>query len=95
MAATILRDDEIVFARLFEEKGRQDLADCVWKGRLQHRFDFCCGYDLEDWDGFLGLFQSLRDAAAFDQGLEWGKWKIVALQRYKDDSRLQQLLSKC
>lgn len=90
-----LGDDEIVFARIFEEKGRQDLADCVWKGRLQHRFEFCCGYDLEDWDCFVGLFQGLRDAAAVDQGLEWEEWKAVALQRYKDDSGLQQLLSKC
>ncbi|KAK1248315.1 hypothetical protein MKX08_006535 [Trichoderma sp. CBMAI-0020] len=90
-----LGDDEVFFARLFEEKGRQDLADCVWKGRLQHRFEFCCGYDLEDWEGFLGLFKGLRDAAGLDGGLEWEEWKAVALQRYKNDSGLQQLLSKC
>ena len=54
-----LGDDEIVFARLLEKKGRQDLARFVWNGRLQHRFAFCCGYDLADWDGFLGLFRGL------------------------------------
>lgn len=44
-----LGDDEAEFARLLEEKGRADLAQFVWDGRLQHRFSFCCGYDLADW----------------------------------------------
>lgn len=89
-----LGDDEIVFAGLLEEKGCKDLARFVYNGRLQHRFAFCCGYDLADWDGFLGLFRSLREAIAVDDGLEWNEWKVVALDRFKDDSRLQQLLSK-
>ncbi|POR35227.1 Uncharacterized protein TPAR_04578 [Tolypocladium paradoxum] len=89
-----LGDDEIVFARLLEEKGRQDLASFVWNGRLQHRFTFCCGYDLADWDGFLGLFRGLREAIAVDEGLEWNEWKAAALQRYKDDSGLQLLLTR-
>ncbi|KAK7413994.1 hypothetical protein QQX98_007105 [Neonectria punicea] len=54
-----LSDDEVVFARLLEDKGHGDLAQFVWNGRLQHRFAFCCGYDLADWDGFLGLFRGL------------------------------------
>ena len=89
-----LGDDEIVFARLLEEKGRQDLAHYVWKGRLQHRFAFCCGYDLRDWDGFVGLFRGLREAVSVDGGLEWDEWKAVALQRYKDDAGLQLLLAR-
>lgn len=88
-----LGDDEIVFARLLEERGRHDLARFVWNGRLQHRFTFCCGYDLVDWDGSLGLFRGLRDAIGVDDGLEWNDWKAAALQRYKDDSGLQVLLS--
>ena len=92
--ANHLGDDEIIFAQLFEEKGRQDLADFVWKGRLQHRFAFCCGYDLADWDGFLGLFRGLRDAIKVDDGLEWDAWKTAVLDRYKDDKGLQLLLSR-
>ncbi|XDG10628.1 hypothetical protein ABKA04_010243 [Annulohypoxylon sp. FPYF3050] len=89
-----LGDDEITFARLLEEKGRQDLADFVWKGRLQHRFTFCCGYDLADWDGFLGLFQGLRDAVKIDDGIGWDEWKSAALHRYREDDGLVLLLSE-
>ncbi|RSL76145.1 hypothetical protein CEP51_010235 [Fusarium floridanum] len=89
-----LGNDEVVFARLLEEKGHRDLARFVWNGRLQHRFAFCCGYDLADWDGFLGLFRGLRDAVGVDGGLEWNEWKFTALQRYKDDSGLQLLLTR-
>lgn len=92
--ANNLSDDEITFALLFEEKKRQDLADFVWNGRVQHRFAFCCGYDLTDWDGFLGLFQGLRDAVKVDEGLDWNDWKPAALQRYKEDAGLQLSLSK-
>lgn len=70
-AKNTLCDDEVVFARLLEEKDRRYLARFVWDGRLRHRFAFCCGYNLADWDGFLGLFRGLRDAAGVDGGLEW------------------------
>ncbi|GAB0135247.1 hypothetical protein EsDP_00003592 [Epichloe bromicola] len=86
-----LGDDEVVFAQLLEEKGRQDLAQSVWNGRLQHRFAFCCGYDLTDWDGFVGLFRGLREAIPVDEGLEWNEWKPIALDRYKDDAGLKNL----
>ncbi|KAH9224683.1 hypothetical protein DL95DRAFT_473275 [Leptodontidium sp. 2 PMI_412] len=89
-----LGDYEITFAQLLEEKGSPDLADFVRKGRLQHRFAFCCGYDLADWAGFLGLFRGLRDAVGVDEGLDWDSWKTAALNRYKDDERLQILLSR-
>ena len=85
--------DEIVFVRLLEAKGQPDLADYVRKGRLQHRFAFCCDYD-EDWKGFIGLFQGLRAAVGVDQCLDWNDWKFVALDRYKDDIGLQKLLDK-
>ncbi|CAF3447655.1 unnamed protein product [Fusarium graminearum] len=63
-----LGDDEVIFARLLEEKGHRDLTRFVRNDRLQHRFSFCCGYDLADWDGFLGLFRGLRDAVGVDEG---------------------------
>jgi hypothetical protein len=68
---------------------------CVWDGRLQDRFAFCCGYDLADWDGFLGLFRGLRDAVGVDGGLEWDEWRSVALERYEKDAGLQLLLARC
>lgn len=89
-----LGEDEVVFAQLLESKNRRDLAQCVWNGRLQHRFSFCCGYDLDDWDGFLGLFRGLRDAVGVDGGLEWDEWKAAVLQRYNDDVGLQLLLAR-
>ena len=79
---------------MLEEKGRKDLAPFVYTyGRLQHRFAFYCGYDLANWDGFLGLFRGLREVVAVDDGLDWSEWKVVTLDRFKDDSGLQQLLS--
>lgn len=90
-----LGEDEIVFARLLEGQGHQDLADSVWNGRLQHRSAFCCGYDLADWSGFLGLFQVLQQAVkSEDAHLAWDEWKACALLRYKDDAGLQSLLSR-
>ncbi|KAI0106207.1 phosphotransferase enzyme family-domain-containing protein [Nemania sp. FL0031] len=85
--------NEITIARLLEEKGRKDLASWVRNGRIQHRFAFCCGYDFEDWKRFLGLFQGLRDAVHMDEGISWDDWKIVALDRYKEDAGLRRLLS--
>lgn len=89
-----LGDDEITFANILEKKGHQDLANYVRNGRLQHRFAFCCGYDLVDWTGFLGLFQGLRDAVKVDSDMDWDNWKIAALHRYRDDANLQLLLSR-
>lgn len=86
-----LGDYEIAFAGLLEEKGSPNLASFVRRGRLQHRFAFCCGYDLTDWSGFLGLFRGLRDAVGIDQGLDWESWKTGALIRYKDDEILETL----
>lgn len=88
-----LGDDELFLARLFREKSQEEMAQIVENGRLQHRFAFCCGYDLVDWDGFLGLFRGLRDALGVDSGMEWDEWKAVALFRYKDEADLQLLLS--
>ena len=89
-----LGEDESVFAQLLEDKGHGELAGFVRRGRLQHWFTFCCGYDLVDWSGFLGLFRGLRDAAKVDEGLDWGEWKAIALRRYGEDAGLRLLLSR-
>lgn len=56
---------------------RQDLAQSVWGGRLQHRIAFYCRYGFTDRDGFVGLFRGLREAVAVDTGLEWNEWKLL------------------
>lgn len=86
-----LGDDELVFAQLLQDKGRADLAEIVKNGRILHRFEFCCGYDLADWDGFLGLFQGLRRALNVDEDLDWDAWKEKTLRHYKDDDQLKEL----
>lgn len=93
--ANNLGEDEFVFARLLEDKRRSDLAAHVRKGRLQHSFAFCCGYDLAgDWSGFLGLFRGLREAVQIDHALDWDEWKKVALCRYSQDDGLKLLRSR-
>ncbi|KAM3451332.1 hypothetical protein MY3296_005373 [Beauveria thailandica] len=89
-----LGDDELYLARLFREKGQEELAHVVQSGRLQHRFAFCCGYDLVDWDGFLGLFRGLCEAVGVENGMDWNEWRAVALDRYKDEPGLGLLLSR-
>ena len=86
--------DEVTFADMLEEKdkgGSKELAGYVCNGRAQHRFTFCCGYDLVDWSGFLGLFRGLRDAVGVDAGLEWEAWREVAMERYGCDEGLKML----
>jgi hypothetical protein len=88
-----LSKDEETFAELLEQKGRPDLAGHVRGGRAHHRLAFCCGYDLSDWSGFLGLFLGLRRVVGVDAELEWEEWKDVALERFRDDVGLQQVLA--
>ncbi|KAJ5923707.1 hypothetical protein N7454_008952 [Penicillium verhagenii] len=93
-------DDEVTFAELLDEKGHPDLGEIVRSGRLLHRFDFCCGYDISDWDSFLGLFFGLLNGLGdpFLKGLgdskqlNWEIWKTDAMERYWDDERLQKLI---
>lgn len=53
-------EDELVFSQLPEDKGHATLAEIVRNGWILHRFEFCYGHDLADWDGFLGLEKRLR-----------------------------------
>ncbi|KAL2010829.1 hypothetical protein VTN00DRAFT_3547 [Thermoascus crustaceus] len=84
----------MLFLPVLEEKGYPHMAEYVRKGRVQHQFAFSCGYDIADWDGFLGLFRGLRDTVGVDNGLNWTDWKVAALDRYRNDMELQLLLSR-
>ncbi|GIK07109.1 hypothetical protein Aspvir_002764 [Aspergillus viridinutans] len=87
-------EDELALAQSFEDKGHLDLAEAVRNGRILHRFEFCCGYDLADWKGFLGLFQGLRKAINVDGDLEWDAWKEKTLETYKNDALLNKLIKQ-
>jgi hypothetical protein len=87
-----LGEDELVFAQLLEEKGQGELAQIVREGRILHRFEFCCGYDLADWEGFLGLFQGLRRILDVDGELDWEAWREKALAKYRGDDGLKELV---
>jgi aminoglycoside phosphotransferase (APT) family kinase protein len=89
-----LGDDEAIFAQLLEEKGNPELAEIVKRGRILHRFEFCAGYDLADWDGFLGLFQGLRSALDSDAQLDWPAWREMAIRRYAHEEELRLLLEE-
>ncbi|KAK2740301.1 hypothetical protein FQN57_006181 [Myotisia sp. PD_48] len=89
---TNIGDDELKFVEILESKGYNNLANAVRNGRAYHFFEFCCGYDLSDWNGFLGLFQGLRTALGDEQS-SWEIWKEAALDRYKSDDGLRTLLS--
>lgn len=90
-----LNADELAFARILKERGHQDLAEFVKNGRIQHFFEELCGHDFDDdWDDVLDMFRGLRDAIGVDAGLDWDEWKSIALERYKSDSGLQQLLKR-
>ncbi|KAJ5602065.1 hypothetical protein N7510_011599 [Penicillium lagena] len=86
-------EDEAFFAKCFEAKGHPDLGAVVRNGRLIHRFRFCCGYDLADWEGFLGIFAGFLGAMGITSDFHWETWKAEALERYENDHQLQQVIA--
>ncbi|KAJ5319114.1 uncharacterized protein N7506_011818 [Penicillium brevicompactum] len=92
--ADYIGGDELYFAECLEEKGHSDLGEIVRNGRLLHRIQFCCGYDLDDWDGFIGLFFGLLKILGIEGDSQWETWRAGALEGYRDDDQLQQLLQQ-
>lgn len=91
--ADCIGKDEVYFAECLEEKGHPDLGEIVRNGRLLHRIQFCCGYDLDDWDGFTGLFFGLLKMLGIEGDSKWETWKATALERYREDHQLKQILT--
>lgn len=92
--ADYIGEDELYFAECLEEKGYPDFGEIVRNGRLLHRIQFCCGYDLDDWDGFIGPFFGLLKILGIEGDSKWETWRAGALERYRDDDQLQQLLQQ-
>jgi aminoglycoside phosphotransferase (APT) family kinase protein len=90
-----LAADELRMAAIFRERGREDLADYVVKGRKIQRFFFALGVESSflDMDALLPLFAGLRRAFNFEDE-EWEIWKSNALDRWKDDELLLSLLAR-
>ncbi|KAL4886639.1 hypothetical protein BJY04DRAFT_213398 [Aspergillus karnatakaensis] len=86
--------EEQEFAQILDGKEHRDLAEIVRQGRIIHLFNFCCGYDLADWDGFVGLFQGLRRALNAHGELGWEAWREKAMRDYEDDARLNELIRR-
>ncbi|KAI1081885.1 hypothetical protein F5B20DRAFT_578664 [Whalleya microplaca] len=89
-----LTDEELRFAGIFREKGRNDLASYVTEGRKVQRFFFAFGAATEcqnDHQTFVALFMGLK--RAFESKEEgWEEWKSKALEKWKSDKVLQDLL---
>ncbi|KAK1509298.1 hypothetical protein CABS01_16852 [Colletotrichum abscissum] len=89
-----LAQDELRLAEVFREKGREDLSEHILTGRKVQRFFFAMGPESpSDVSNFTSLFAGL--AGAFDyEHEEWERWKNEALNRWKDDNQLRNLVQQ-
>ncbi|KAI5857336.1 hypothetical protein GGS23DRAFT_607908 [Durotheca rogersii] len=100
-----LADEELLLARVFCERGREDLARCVLDGRKVQRLLFALGpggASHEDRRTFARLFMGLKRALDPGHGSkgekrgreeeEWERWMARALVRWEHDGLLQAVL---
>ncbi|CCE32322.1 uncharacterized protein CPUR_06182 [Claviceps purpurea 20.1] len=97
-----LAEEELLLARVFRERGREDLASCVLHGRKVQRLLYALGPMIacEDRKTLAGLFMGLK--RAFDehdiktdgQGVEdeWETWKAKALEDWKHEALIETAL---
>ncbi|KAG6131365.1 hypothetical protein E4U12_003777 [Claviceps purpurea] len=90
-----LAEEELLLARVFRERGREDLASCVLHGRKVQRLLYSLGPGVayEDRKTLVSLFMGLK--RAFDghdckidgRGVEdeWEAWKAKALEDWKHE----------
>nr|XP_036576573.1 uncharacterized protein CTRU02_13566 [Colletotrichum truncatum]KAF6783330.1 hypothetical protein CTRU02_13566 [Colletotrichum truncatum] len=87
-----LSPDELRFAEIFRERGRQDLSDCILDGRKIQRFLFALGLETpRDERTIIDLFKGLQRAFGYEDEA-WQVWKYKVLKEWKDDKLLQILL---
>lgn len=100
-----LAEEELLLARAFSERGREDLARCVLGGRRVQRLLFALGpggTSHQDRRTFASLFMGLK--RAFDvepefkeeelgrEEEEWEIWKTSAVAIWEEDDLLQAFL---
>lgn len=91
-----LSEDEVEFAKIFKERGRDDLSKIVRFGRRWQRFLFFLGgghpVDAEEFEGlFQGLRRSFSDHEIPLGVLPYQDWKEQALRSHR---RLHSLLDE-
>ncbi|KAI0097197.1 hypothetical protein GGR51DRAFT_484459 [Nemania sp. FL0031] len=89
-----LADDEQRLAKIFHERGRDDLAKFITGGRKVQRFFFALGPgggSHDDRKTLIDLFKGLRQAFGSEEE-DWEEWRTKALAKWKGDELLQALL---
>ncbi|KAG6127208.1 hypothetical protein E4U12_006005 [Claviceps purpurea] len=91
-----LAEEELLLARVFRERGREDLASCVLHGRKVQRLLFALhsGVAQLDKKTFASLFVGLKrafdghDVKTNGQGVEdeWEVWRAKALEEWKHEA---------
>lgn len=102
-----LADEELLLARVFCERGREDLARCVLDGRKVQRFLFALGpggASHENRRTFACLFMGLKQVFDPEHGVkeerrgreeeEWEAWRARALVKWEHDGLLQATLKR-
>ncbi|KAF4418775.1 hypothetical protein CFRS1_v014972 [Colletotrichum fructicola] len=89
-----LAQDELRLAEVFRERGRKDLSEYILTGRKVQRFFFAMGSESpSDVSNFTSLFAGLREAFDYKHE-EWERWRKDALDRWRDDDHLQNLVQQ-
>ncbi|EDN98059.1 hypothetical protein SS1G_12916 [Sclerotinia sclerotiorum 1980 UF-70] len=70
------------------------------KGKMIQRFNFIMGNEISDWDisSYIENFSTLLRIQSWDFDsngwVSWDEWKLIALEKFKDDEGLQKLILK-
>ncbi|KAF9775857.1 hypothetical protein IL306_006017 [Fusarium sp. DS 682] len=101
-----LAEEELLLARIFRERGREDLACCVLDGRKVQRLLFALGPGGASHTNtrtlaslFMGLKHAFDDGSGFEtdrpgvQDHGWEVWKAKALEDWKHENMLAVLSS--
>ncbi|KAG6246196.1 hypothetical protein E4U23_004820 [Claviceps purpurea] len=98
-ASNELAEEELLLARVFRERGREDLASCVLHGRKVQRWLFALHPLITHGDSktlaslFVGLKRAFEehDIRTDGRGVEdeWETWKAKALQDWKHEALFQ------
>ncbi|KAG6284998.1 hypothetical protein E4U46_006331 [Claviceps purpurea] len=91
-----LAEEELFLARVFRERGREDLASCVLHGRKVQRLIYALGPLVVDADKktlsclFVGLKRAFEENDIKTDGEgeedEWETWKAKALEDWKHEA---------